>query len=61
MKKKSRLFVLVGALSLVALTGLQGETLCMCGCPNGTVICVESDNGDCSGPCAQVARRCILY
>lgn len=65
MNKKSRLFALVGVLGLVALTGAVGaqgavigppiETFCMCACPDGTVICVGSINGDCSVPCARAA------
>ncbi len=65
MKKKSRLFVLVGMLGLVALAGAEAattihpvETFCMCGCPDGTVICVASINGDCNVPCAQAAQYC---
>ena len=64
MKKKSRLFALMGVLGLVALTGAEGairqpvETFCMCGCPDGTVICVGSINGDCGVPCAQAMQYC---
>ena len=64
MKKKSRLFALVGALGLVALTGAAGaesvsvppETFCLCACPDGTIYCVGSINGDCGVPCAQGAQ-----
>lgn len=65
MKKKSRLFALVGVLGLVALTGAEGagikppiETFCMCACPDGTVICVGSINGDCGAACAQAVQNC---
>ena len=64
MKKKSRLFTLVGVLGLVALAGAAGaasppiETYCLCACPDGTIICVGSINGDCSVPCAQAAQLC---
>lgn len=64
MKKKSRLFALMGVLGLVALTGAAGaakvpvETFCLCACPNGTIICVGSINGDCGVPCAQAAHLC---
>ncbi|HEX4964516.1 MAG TPA: hypothetical protein VF173_27115 [Thermoanaerobaculia bacterium] len=66
MRKKSRLFALVGVLGLVALTGAAGavgvkppiETFCLCGCPDGTIICVGSVNGDCSVPCAQAMQLC---
>lgn len=63
MKKKSRLFALVGVLGLVALTGAEGavvpfEFFCLCACPNGTVICVESIKGDCGVPCAQAMQHC---
>jgi hypothetical protein len=64
MKKKVRLFALVGVLGLVALTGAEGaistspvETFCMCGCPDGTVVCVGSINGDCSVPCARAVQQ----
>lgn len=65
MRKKSRLFALMGALGLVALAGSAGalakppvETLCLCACPDGTAVCVGSINGDCSVPCAQAAHLC---
>ncbi|HEV7504818.1 MAG TPA: hypothetical protein VGS07_07910 [Thermoanaerobaculia bacterium] len=64
MKTKSRLVALVGVLGLVALAGAGGaivkpiETFCLCGCPDGTIICVGSINGDCSVPCAQAAQLC---
>jgi hypothetical protein len=67
MKKKSRLFALLGVLGLVALTGAVGaegaikapvETFCMCACPGGTVICVGSINGDCGVACAQAMQLC---
>lgn len=64
MKTKLRLVALVGVLGLVALAGAEGavatpptETFCLCGCPDGTVICVGSINGDCSVPCAQAAAQ----
>lgn len=67
MNKKSRLFALMGVLGLVSLTGAVGaqdivisppiETFCMCACPDGTVICVGSINGDCGIPCAQAAAN----
>jgi len=64
MKRKSRLLALVGVLGLVALTGaaagaedLPIETFCMCACPDGTVFCVGSINGDCGVPCAQGAQQ----
>ena len=63
MKKKSRLFALVGVLGLVALAGAEGatttappETFCMCACPGGGAVCVGSINGDCSVPCAQAVQ-----
>jgi len=65
MKNKIRLFALAGGLGLVALTGANGagisppiETFCMCACPDGTVICVGSINGDCAIPCARAAQSC---
>jgi hypothetical protein len=64
MKKKSRLFALLGALGLAALTGTAGaevvpiEFFCLCACPNGTIICVESIKGDCGVPCAQAMQHC---
>ena len=65
MKTKIRLVALMGVLGLVALAGAEGavvtppiETFCLCGCPDGTVICVGSINGDCSVPCAQAAQLC---
>jgi len=62
MRKKSRLFALVGVLGLVALTGAGAEsppieTYCLCACPDGTIICVGSINGDCSVPCAQAVKQ----
>lgn len=64
MKKKSRLFALLGVLGLVALTGAASaeivpiEFFCLCACPNGTIICVESIKGDCGVPCAQAQQLC---
>lgn len=63
MNKKIRLFALVGVLGLAALSGAQGavvpiEPLCMCACPDGTVICVSAVNGDCGRPCAQAMKNC---
>ena len=61
--KKSRLFALVGVLGLVALTKAAGavnpppEDFCLCACPDGTVVCVGSINGDCSVPCAQAVSQ----
>jgi hypothetical protein len=61
--KKSRLFALLGVLGLVALTQAAGavtppgETYCLCACPDGSVVCVGSINGDCSVPCAQAASQ----
>jgi hypothetical protein len=62
--KKIRLFALVGALGFVALTGAQAgpltpiEPLCMCACPDGTIICVSAMNGDCAVPCQKAMRDC---
>ncbi|HEV2843395.1 MAG TPA: hypothetical protein VG477_01000 [Thermoanaerobaculia bacterium] len=62
--KKIRLFALVGALGFVALTGAQAagtvpiEPLCMCACPDGTIICVSANNGDCRAPCQQAMKSC---
>ncbi len=61
--KKSRLFALAAVLGLVALAGAEGAsvplpTFCMCACPDGTVICVESIKGDCGVPCAQAMQYC---
>ena len=62
--RKIRLFALAGALGLTALTGAEGssvvivpvETYCLCACPDGSVVCVGSVNGDCASPCAQAVR-----
>jgi hypothetical protein len=60
--KKSRLFALMGVLGLVALTNAAGavnpppEDFCLCACPNGSVVCVGSINGDCTVPCAQAVQ-----
>ena len=64
MRTKSRLLALVGLLGLVALTGAAGavivpiETFCLCACPDGTILCVGSVNGDCTVPCAQAMQFC---
>jgi len=65
MKAKNRLVVLMGVLGLVALTGAVGatsasppiETFCLCACPDGSVVCVGSVNGDCAAPCAQAVQQ----
>lgn len=63
MKSKSRLFALVAMLGLVALTGAAGaasvpiEFFCLCACPDGTIVCVESVKGDCGVPCAQAVQQ----
>ena len=64
--KKIRLFALASVLGFVALTGAEAsdfqpfpiETYCMCACPDGTVICVSSVNGDCAAPCKQAMQYC---
>lgn len=64
MKKTGRLFALVGMLGLVALSAAATavspplETFCLCACPDGTIVCVGSINGDCSVPCAQAMALC---
>lgn len=63
--KKIRLFALAGALGLTALTGAEAtdiviipnEVFCLCACPDGSVVCVGSINGDCAAPCAQAAQN----
>jgi hypothetical protein len=61
--KKIRLFALAGALGLTALTGAEAtgiepiETYCMCACPDGSVVCVGSVNGDCAAPCAYAVQN----
>lgn len=63
MKNKSRLFALVALLGLIGLAGAEGAvvplpTYCMCACPDGTVICVESIKGGCGPACAQAMQHC---
>ena len=48
---------------LVGLAGAEGAvvtlpTYCMCACPDGTAICVESIKGDCGPACAQAMQYC---
>jgi hypothetical protein len=62
MNRKSRLLALAGVLGLVALTGAEGavtpiEFFCLCACPDGTIVCVESVKGDCGVPCAQAVQQ----
>lgn len=64
MKKMTRLVALVGVLGFVALTGAESnpilvpiEEFCMCGCSDGSIVCVGSINGDCSVPCAQACSN----
>lgn len=65
--KKIRLFALAGVLGFTALTGTAGasgvqifpvDTYCMCACPNGMAICVQSINGDCGAACAEAVKSC---
>ncbi len=62
--KKIRLFALAAILSVVSLTGAEAagttpiEPLCMCACPDGTIICVSAQNGDCAVPCQKAMRSC---
>ncbi|HEY9422331.1 MAG TPA: hypothetical protein VIW92_13015 [Thermoanaerobaculia bacterium] len=64
--KKIRLFALAGALGFTALTGAEAsdvqvfptEDFCMCGCPDGSTICVSSINGDCGAACAEAVKSC---